>query len=154
MSEIRLPVGPLGKQIAQRRLDDLWGRCALKSKAGNAQRLPEMPTLGPRSFALWPSAEVVFYCDPDAPLKHMQTVVVMHRREPCFWAYVKTKRPDKAKVLQIGWPGRSAGMRYRRKDEAEGWQIASVVIIGRLSQPHVGEEAGREVTSSGAGARS
>ena len=139
MNDARRPVSAFGKQSAvSRRLDDLWERCSLKARAGrNEQGIPAFPPLGPRTFPLWPSPEFVFYCDPDAPLKHMQTVVVFHERKPCFWAYVKTKHPDRAKVLQIGWPGRSAGMRYRREDDAaEGWQLASVVVVGRMSPPH------------------
>jgi len=123
-------VGTLGSPQPHR-LPELWDRNAFKPK--DNKEVPKWVDPGPRTFALCASPEFTLYCDPDAPLRHMGAVVVLYEKRPLFWAYMKTKHPDKAKVLRIGWPDRRAGMRYNKKDSDAGWQVVPVVKMGRMT---------------------
>ena len=129
MADPRQFVGTLGKPMP-RRVHELWDRISRKPKPGATWA----PDPGPRAFACHPSSEFVFYVDPDAPLAHMSPVVVLLEQRPIFWAYLKTKHPDKATVLRVGWPGQSAGARLdTRSPKVSEWQVAPVISIGRLA---------------------
>jgi hypothetical protein len=83
-----------------------------------------------------------FVCDPDAPLKHLGPVVLRHEGRLLCWAYLKTKHPEKAKVLRVGWPGRSVqGVRVAR--HSAGTDLVPITWVGKTTlEPGVLQDGG------------
>jgi hypothetical protein len=135
-------VGTLGTPMPAR-VRALWRRVTSKKHTKPPDLTAASP--GPRSFSCPADAGHTYHfvCDPDAPLKHLGPVVLRHEGRLLCWAYLKTKHPKKAKVLRVGWPGRSVqGVRVPRR--SAGTDLVPITWVGKTTlDPTAIREVGR-----------
>jgi hypothetical protein len=131
-------VGTLGAPMPGR-VRALWRRVTSKKRKPEDRASP-----GPRSFMCPADAAHTFHfvCDPDAPLKHLGPVVLRREGRLLCWAYLKTKHPEKAKVLRVGWPGRSVqGVRVTRHSTVT--DLVPITWVGKTAlEPAAMREVG------------